>query len=122
MPQVIPGKDIESQMSQLMGTWPQESWSDKESFLEKKLWTHQYGASMLARNQPEVQEPKTDTTTNHSEDDNVPPTENTTSQNEEILANAETTNELDMALSSTKVLKGKKKCCMSLWISRTAKY
>ena len=56
-----------------------------------------------------------------SGDDNISPPAITISQIEEQLVRDDNTNELYMPLSSTIVLKRKKKkYCMSLWISRMA--
>ena len=70
--------------------------------------------------QSEIQRHEMIITDNDNRDDNIFAPKKTNSQIEDQLVRDYITDELYMPLSSTIVLKQKKKCCTSLWISRVA--
>ena len=91
-------------------TSSQVSGSDTESLLENQTRSTPVqcpNASKKDRN--EIQPNETDMTTNDSGDDNIPPPKITTLQIEERLVKDDITIELYMPLSSTIVLKRKKR-------------
>ena len=102
--------DVEAQTSLIKEISPRVSGSDTESLLEnqtRSIPVHCPNDSNKQQN--EIQRDETDLTTYGNEDDNNSPPEITASQTEERLVRDDTTNEPYMPLSSTIVLKQKKR-------------
>ena len=119
MPESKQGSDIESQTSPIKETSPQVSVSSTEPLLGNQTRS----PLVLTLNDSkkpssENQRYEADITTCDNGDSNISPPPITTSQIEERLVRDDITNELYMPrqLSSNE----RKKCCMSLWISRMA--
>ena len=121
MPESKQRSDVESQTSPIKETSPPVSVSSTEPLLGNQT----RGPLVLSLNDSkkpssEIQRYENDMTTCDSEDSNIFPPPITISQIEERLVGDDSTNELYLPLSSTIVLNERKKCCMSLWISRMA--
>ena len=122
MPENKQRNDVESQTSPIKETSPQVSVSSTEPFLG-----NQTGSVLVSilndsnkKLNSEIQKNETDMTTCDSADDNIFPPAITTSQIEERLFRTTVpmncTCHCPPQLSSNE----RKKCCMSLWISRMA--
>ena len=121
IPELEQKNDVEAQTLPIKETSSQISGSDTESLLENQTRSTPVQCPNNSKKQRnEIQRNETDMTTYDNGDDNISPPKNTASQIEERLVRNDITNELYMPLSSTIVLKRKKKSCMSLWISRMA--
>ena len=121
MPEPKEKSDVESQTSPMKETLPQVFVSSTEPLLGNQI-RRELVPSLNDAKKPnsEIQRNEIDKMTCYNGDDNISPPVITISQIEERLVRDETTNELYMPLSSTINLKRKKKCYMSLWISRMA--
>ena len=110
MPELKQRSDVESQTSPMKETLPQVSVSSTEPLLGNQTRSPLV-TSLNDSKKPnsEIQRYETDMATCHSGDSNISPPPITISQIEEQLVRDETTNELYMPLSSTIVLKRKKK-------------
>ena len=113
--------DVEAQTSPIKETSSQVSGSDTESLLENQTRSLPVQCPNDSnKQQNEIQRNEIGLTTYGNGDDNISPPQITTSQLQEQLVRDDITNELYMPLSSTIVLKRRKKCCMSLWFLRMA--
>ena len=112
--------DVESQTLPIKETSPQVSVSSTGPLLENQTRSPLVPSLNDSRKpSSENQRYETDMTTCDSGDSNISPPPITISQIEARLVRDDSTNDLYMPLSSTIVLK-RKKCCISLWISRLA--
>ena len=110
MPQFSQRRDVESQALPLRETSSQVSESDAELLLGNQTRSTPVQCPKDSKKQqPEIQGNDTEMTANDSGDDNNSPHKIPTSQIEERLVGDDITNELYMPLSSTIVLKRKKK-------------
>ena len=102
--------DVEAQTWPIKETSPQVSGSDTESLLENQTRsTLVHCPNDSKQLQLEIQLNETDMTTYDEEDGNISPPKITTSQMEEQLVRDDITNELYMPITSTIILKRKKK-------------
>ena len=121
MPESKQRSDVESQTSPTKQNLPQVSVSSTEPLLGNQTRSALVPSlNDSTKSSSEIQRNEIDMTTCGSGDNNISPHAKTILQIEEQLLRDDMTNELYMPLSSTIVLKRKKKCCMSLWISRMA--
>ena len=121
IPEIKKRNDVEAQTSPIKEFSSQISGSHTEPLLENETRSIPVQCPKDSKKQQiEIQRNETDVTTYGKGDDNISPPEITTSQIEERVVRDDFTNELYMPLSSTIVLKQRKKFFMSLWISRMA--
>ena len=103
-------KVVEAQTSPIKETSSQVSGSDTKSFLKNQTRSAPvHCPNDSKKKQHETRRNETDMTTHDSGDDKISPPKITTSQIEERLVRDDITNELYMPLSSTVVLKRKRK-------------
>ena len=121
MPERKQRSDVELQTSPMKETLTQVSISTTEPLLGSQT-TSAPVPSLNDSKKPnsEIQRNQINMTTYDNGDDKIYPPAMAKSQIEERLVRDDITNELYMPLSSTIVLKRKKKCCMSLWTSKMA--
>ena len=120
-PEIKQKINVEAQTLPIKETSSQVSGSDTESLLENQTRSTPVQCPNDSKTQQnEIQRNGTDWTTYGNGDDNISPPKTTTSQIEGRLVRDDITNEFYKPLSSTIVRKRKKKCCMSVWISRMA--
>ena len=121
MPEFKQKNDVQSQTLPIKETSSQVSGSDTEPLLKDQSRSLPVQCPNDSKKQENgIQRKETDLKTYGNGVDNIYPPEIATSQIEKQLGRDDITNELYIPLTSTIVLKRKKKCCMSLWISTMA--
>ena len=113
--------EVASQTSPPKGSLPQSSITATEKFQEV-----QTGNGLVPLLNPSnscsnsIQESGKHKLTTLNGDNGIPPLTISTPHIDERLVRVEQTNQMNLLLTSTVVLKRKKKCCICLWTSRIA--